>query len=37
MKIAGVGTDAPGIEKRNQPGHDTHKILMRSSIIIIEA
>ncbi len=35
MKIAGVGTDALGIE-RNQPGHDTHKILMRSSIIIIE-
>jgi arylformamidase len=35
IRVAGVGTDALGIE-RSQPGHDTHKILFRSGIIIIE-
>ncbi|HEY9060350.1 MAG TPA: cyclase family protein [Pseudobacteroides sp.] len=33
--IKGVGTDALGIE-RAQPGHETHKILLGSGIIIIE-
>jgi len=31
----GVGIDSLGIE-RSQPGHDTHKILMKSGAIIIE-
>lgn len=34
-KIAGVGTDALGIE-RSQPAHQTHKTLMDKGIIIIE-
>lgn len=34
-KIAGVGIDALGIE-RDQPNHDTHKILFQNKIIIIE-
>lgn len=34
-EIAGVGTDALGIE-RNQPAHETHKILMDEGIVIIE-
>ncbi len=33
--IAGVGIDALGIE-RDQPGHETHKILLSQDIIIIE-
>ena len=33
--IAGVGTDALGIE-RSQPEHETHKTLMGEGIIIIE-
>ena len=33
--IAGVGIDALGIE-RNQPMHETHKVLMEKGIIIIE-
>lgn len=35
MQIAGVGTDALGIE-RSQPDHKTHRSLLGSSIIIIE-
>ena len=35
LKIRGVGTDALGIE-RNQPGHETHKILLGEGILIIE-
>ncbi|NMA48891.1 MAG: cyclase family protein [Tissierellia bacterium] len=34
-KIAGVGIDSLGIE-RDQPNHDTHKILFQNKIIIIE-
>ncbi len=34
-KIAGVGIDALGIE-RDQPDHETHKILLESGIWIIE-
>lgn len=33
--IVGVGIDALGIE-RSQPGHETHKILLNSGIIILE-
>lgn len=33
--IKGVGIDALGIE-RNQPGHETHMILMSSGAVIIE-
>ncbi len=33
--IAGVGIDALGIE-RNQPNHDTHKILLGSDVWILE-
>lgn len=33
--ILGIGIDALGIE-RNQPRHETHKILFRAGIIIIE-
>ncbi len=35
MEISGVGIDALGIE-RNQPEHETHKVLMERGIIIIE-
>jgi arylformamidase len=35
LGIAGVATDALGIE-RAQPGHETHKTLFSSGIIIIE-
>lgn len=35
LGIKGVGFDALGIE-RNQPGHETHKILFAKEIIIIE-
>jgi arylformamidase len=35
LGIKGVGTDALGIE-RSQPGHETHKILLGSDIIVIE-
>lgn len=34
-EIAGVGVDALGIE-RSQPEHETHKILLRAGIIILE-
>lgn len=34
-KISGVGIDSLGIE-RAQPGHETHKILLGSGIIILE-
>lgn len=34
-KVAGVGIDALGIE-RDQPGHDTHRILMERGILILE-
>lgn len=34
-RISGVGIDALGIE-RNQPDHETHKILIRAGIIILE-
>lgn len=34
-KVAGVGIDALGIE-REQEGHPTHKILMKSGILILE-
>ena len=34
-QITGVGIDALGIE-RNQPGHNTHKILLSHGIIILE-
>jgi arylformamidase len=34
-KIAGVGIDALGIE-RDQPGHDTHHLLMNAKILILE-
>ncbi|SFQ94798.1 cyclase family protein [Desulfoscipio geothermicus] len=33
--VAGVGIDALGIE-RNQPGHDSHKILFAAGIIVLE-
>lgn len=33
--VRGVGIDAPGIE-RNQPGHETHKILLEWGIMILE-
>jgi arylformamidase len=33
--VAGVGIDALGVE-RSQPGHPTHKTLMKKDIIIIE-
>lgn len=33
--IRGIGIDSLGIE-RNQPGHETHKILMGRGVIIIE-
>lgn len=33
--VTGVGIDALGIE-RSQPGHETHKILLGSGIIILE-
>lgn len=33
--IIGVGIDALGIE-RSQPGHETHKILLESGIVILE-
>jgi len=35
LKIKGVGIDSLGIE-RNQKNHDTHEILMKNNIIIIE-
>lgn len=35
LGIAGVGIDALGIE-RDQPGHDTHRILMDRGILILE-
>lgn len=35
LGISGVGIDALGVE-RNQPGHPTHKTLMKQDIIIIE-
>lgn len=35
LKIAGVGIDALGIE-RNQPHHETHKLLLQAGIIILE-
>jgi len=35
LKIAGIGIDALGIE-RNQPHHDTHNILLKNNIIILE-
>lgn len=35
QSVIGVGIDALGIE-RNQPDHDTHKILFQASIIIVE-
>lgn len=35
MKITGVGIDALGIE-RSQKGHETHKLLLGSNILIIE-
>lgn len=35
LGINGVGIDALGVE-RNQPGHPTHKTLMKHGIIIIE-
>ena len=35
LKIDGVGVDGLGVE-RDQKGHPTHKILMKSDIIIIE-
>lgn len=34
-RIKGVGIDALGIE-RSQPGHETHTVLLRHEIIIIE-
>lgn len=34
-KIKGVGIDSLGIE-RNQPGHETHKILLGEGIVILE-
>ena len=34
-KVKGVGIDSLGIE-RNQPNHDTHKILLKNEIIILE-
>ncbi|MGI6085961.1 MAG: cyclase family protein [Acetivibrionales bacterium] len=34
-QIKGVGIDALGIE-RAQPGHETHKILLRAGIVILE-
>jgi arylformamidase len=34
-KIAGVGIDALGIE-RDQPGHETHQLLMKANILILE-
>ncbi len=34
-EVTGVGIDALGIEK-NQPGHDTHKILFKAGIVILE-
>ena len=33
--VKGVGIDALGIE-RNQPGHETHKILLKKGILILE-
>lgn len=33
--IVGVGIDTVGIE-RNQPGHETHKILLDAGIVILE-
>lgn len=35
LKIKGVGIDALGIE-RNQPNHETHKILFNNKIMIVE-
>jgi len=35
LAITGVGIDALGIE-RNQPNHDTHKILLEKRIVILE-
>jgi arylformamidase len=35
QKISGVGIDALGIE-RDQPGHETHKLLLQSGIWILE-
>lgn len=35
MKIKAVGIDSPGIE-RNQPGHETHRILLERGILIFE-
>lgn len=34
-KVCGVGIDSLGIE-RSQPGHETHKILLSSEIVILE-
>lgn len=34
-KVCGVGIDSLGIE-RNQPGHETHKILLSVEIVILE-
>lgn len=34
-KVCGVGIDSLGIE-RDQPGHETHKILLSSEIVILE-
>lgn len=33
--VIGVGIDALGIE-RSQPGHETHKVLLESGIVILE-
>jgi arylformamidase len=35
LEVAGVGIDALGIE-RNQPGHETHKLLFQAGIVILE-
>ena len=35
LKVSGVGIDSLGIE-RSQPGHETHKVLLGSGIVILE-
>lgn len=35
LKVKGIGIDSLGIE-RNQPGHETHKLLMEAGIVILE-
>lgn len=35
QKVRGVGIDSLGIE-RNQPNHDTHKILFRNNLVVLE-